>query len=322
MEETDLQTGASKEFPGYPELVLRETPDGRVRGVAMREMRSSYHVRFAGEFVEPEDVDRGIELLRRLAQNDSYGTWKKEADVDAATLDEAIASTPESSVGQKFVLVYRENEWLWGIWNNPEHPTRVPSLAGLRLSSVADFHGTRVSAAKRNARPGLDAVRTRQTLTGVYDVLEGAVCLLEASRLRSSDKQDYEAHPAVSALCEWWNKHAPEGSREAAFARMYVWNETDRIFNACDPEEPAVQAHQAATWTSFALFEHSGMPTVLATFFRGRRFNQGDDHGFATIFTADGSEGTSIGLDVAEVDEAYYGLVGLERLAGMRAFAA
>ncbi|MBB4517258.1 hypothetical protein [Paraburkholderia fungorum] len=324
MQETNTPTSAPEEFVGYPELVLRELPDGRVTGVAMREMRSSFHVTFAGKFAEPEEVERGIEILRRLGQNDTYGTWKKELDIDSASLDDAIASSPESSVGQKFVFLYRGNEWVWGIWNNPDHPKRsegLKHLAGVDLHSVADFHGTRVSAAKRDVRPGLDTVRANTTLAGSYQELEVAIDLLEQSSLRSSDKQDYETHPAVHYLCEWWNRNAPEGSREAGFVRLYVWNETDRIFNACDPEEPAAQADQLDSWPSYALFEHPGMPTVLGCFYRGRRFNKDDGTGGTKLYAADGSEAWDIGLEASEVDEAYYSLVGLERLAEHDVFA-
>ncbi|CAB3754232.1 hypothetical protein [Paraburkholderia humisilvae] len=324
MQETDTRTNDPEEFHGHPELVLRELPDGRVTGVAVREMRSSFHVSFAGKFVEPEEAASGIDSLRRLDRNDTYGSWKKESDIDAGSLDEAIALSPESSVGQKFVFVYRVNEWMWGIWNNPDHPKRseaLKHLAGLELRSVADFHGTRVSAAKRAQRPGLDNVRANKTLTGSYQALEISIDLLEQSHLRARDKQDYEAHPAVRHLCDWWNRHAPEGSREASVVRLYVWNETDRIFNACDPEEPAAQADQMDAWPSCALFEHPGMPTVLACFYRGRRFNKDDGTGYTTVFAADGSKVTSVGLDVAEVDEAYYSLIGLERLAEHDVFA-
>jgi hypothetical protein len=318
MNEVNSPTHTPEPLSGHPELVLRELPDGRVTGVVMREMRSSFHVNFAGEFVEPDEVERGIEVLRRLGRNDTYGTWKKESDIDAASLDEALVSSPESAAGQTFVFLYRGNEWIWGIWNNPDHPKRSSALnhlTGLQLHSVADFHGIRVSTAKRAERPVLDTVRAHKTVAGPYQVLTVAIELLERSQLRARDKQDYEAHPAVCHLCDWWNRVAPEGSREAGFARLYVWSEATRIFNACDPEEPAVRADQVDTWTSYALFEHPGLPPVLASFFRGRRFNKEDDHGFTTIFAADGSEGSSIGLDVSEVDEAYYSLLGLESLA-------
>ncbi|QWE98134.1 MULTISPECIES: hypothetical protein [unclassified Cupriavidus] len=319
MQETQALSGVEEAFAGIPELVLLELPNGGVTGVVMREMRSSSHVMFAGKFAELDEVERGIEILRRLDQNETYGTWRMESSIDAASLDEAITSSSESSAGQKFVSVYRGNEWLWGIWSNPSHPNR--HLTGLTLESVADFHGTRVSAAKCASRRGLDSVRANQTLAGSYQVIDAAIERLHGSRLRARDKQDYEAHPAVRQLCDWWNGRAPEGNREAGTVRLYVWSDLDRIFNACDPEEPAAQASQVDTWTSYALFEQPGMPTILASFFRGRRFNKDDGTGGTTVFAADGSEVMSLGLEVAEVDEAYYSLVGLEYLAQHEAFA-
>lgn len=303
-----------------PTLVLRELPDGQVTGVVMWETRSSYQVRFAGDFVEPEEVERGLEILRRLEPDTNFGTWKKAANIDAASLDDAIASAPETQHGQKYVVPYRDHEWLWDIWNNPSHPGRVPAVAGLHLTSIADFHGTRVSAVKRTTRSGLSVVRAGKTIPGDYDVLETALFRFQERQLRARDKQDYEAHPAVRCLCDWWNSQAPDGSREAAVVRLYAWNDENRIFDACDLEEPSALAGQVVAWPSYTLFEQADMPTVLACFYRGRQFNVGMPDGCTTVFAADGSAAVTIGLSPNEVDEAYYSLAGIEELAAVPAF--
>jgi hypothetical protein len=318
----DIRAGAAQEDVGIPELVLIERQDGSVAGAVVHEMRSGYHVTFADQFAEPDEVERGIRILNALDAGEQYGTWVMARGITAASLDTAIANSPETSAGQKFVFLYRNNEWLWGIWNNPDHPDRQDvseHVRGLRLMSVADFHGTRVSAAKRATRSGLDEVRSNMALAGPYEVLEAAIEQLNGSP-RSADTQDYEAHPAVRHLCDWWNRNAPEGSREAGYARLYVWKEIDATFEAGDPEEPARQADQFDASDCYALFERPGMPTVAAQFYRGRRFNQEDRMG-VTTFLANGNTAWSIGADLHEVDEASYSLIGLERLAARDEFA-
>lgn len=304
---------------GIPELVLQEHQDGTVQGVLMWELRSSSHVAFASKYVEPDEVAKGIAILRCLEPGESYGNWRKGADVAAASLEEAIASTPETNAGQKFVCLYRGDEWRWGIWTNPDrYPSsagNTDSLLGVNLRSVADFHGTRVSAAKRSQREGLENVQAHQAIAGSYDVLRRAIELVRQSNRPARQAQDYEAHPAVHHLCDWWNSRAPDGSQFASVVRLYVWNDQRRVFNPCDPEEPAALASQVATWASYALFEATGKPTVLACFFRGRSFNKSDGTGATTVFAADGTDVMSLGLDADEVDEAYYSLVGLETLA-------
>jgi hypothetical protein len=314
MAESDLPTDINE---CLPQLVLLELPDGSVTGAVMHELRSSYHIRFAGQFVEPDEVLRGLAILRRLNAGEEYGTWRKHSNIDAISLEEAIASSPETKHGQKYVFVYRNGEWMWDIWNNPTIPGKVNY--GLDLHSIADFHGTRVSAEKLKRRGGLDSVRAEKTLEGEYSMLEDAIRLLSGNPCSADDAHDYEAHPALKLLCDWWNGQAPDGSREAGFVRLYVWNDGDRIFNPCDPEEPALSTGQIDESPSFALFERDGMPSVLVRFFRGRRSNRGETGGYTTIFAADGSEAASIGLDPEEVDEAYYSLVGLEHLAAMAA---
>lgn len=317
MQETTGSVSHQEECFGHPGLVLFEQPNGAVSGVVMREMKCFTHVDFADGYPEPLDAERGVEILRRMAPGDPYSTWQKESNIDAASLADAIASTPESSVGHKDVFVYRGNEWLWGIWKNPARSKcRADTFpAGVELTSVADLHGTRVSREKRAKRPGLESLRANQVLVGSYPVLEAATALVAKFRPEASEQSDPEAHPAVRHLCEWWNRQAPDGSREAGVVRLYVWNENAGIFNPCDPEEPPAPADQIATQPSYALFEHPGKPTVVACFYRGRSFNKdmGDDS--TMTFAADGSNAYWIGREIVGVDEAQYSVVGLQNLA-------
>lgn len=302
-----------------PEIVLLEAADGSVTGVVMRETRCTAHVKFAGRFVEPSEVRAGIASLRRLGSDGSFSTWVKECNIDAPTIDEALSNSPESAQGQKFVLVYRDSEWLWGIWNNPNKGG--PLAGSFLMSSVCDFHGTRASRAKREKRLGLERVR-ETALTGDYRALNAALHLIHTLAVPdSSVTHDYESNPAVKSLCDWWNSIAPEGMREAGAFRVYTWHPNDRTFIAGDPEEPALQVRDSVDYSGYALFEADREPIVLVWFLRGRRFNKGENGG-TMVYCADGEEAYDIGLDLHDVDEAYYSLVGLERLASSIEFLA
>lgn len=291
----------------FPTLVLHEMTNGRVAGALMRNSQMGRTLeKVADAFVEPDEVARIIHDLRHLQCHARYMSWYKESNIDAANLDEALASTPESESGQKEVLIYRDGEWLMGLRNNPE---KHKSGDGLHLTSVADFHGTRVSAAKRKTREGLDAVRNRQTIPGDSAVLKEALGLLRPHHLKTY-AHDYELAPAVERLCDWWNAHAPVEMQHAALFRAYIWSERDQIFISGDPEEPALQATLLAEEGSYALFELEGRPSVALQFHRGRAFNKAINGGTQT-YMANGKEGMDIGMDLNDVDEAYYALKGL-----------
>ncbi|WP_321967095.1 hypothetical protein [Burkholderia cepacia] len=295
-----------------PEIVLLEAADGSVTGVVMRETRYSTHVKFAGGYVEPSEVRAGIAHLRDLGPTSMFRDWAKERNIDASTIDEALLNSPESAHGQKFVLVYRDNEWLWGIWNNPNKGG--PLAGSFHLTSVCDFHGTRASRAKREKRLGLERVR-ETALTGDYGSLNASLHMIHTLAVPDSGAaHDYENNPAVKLLCDWWNSIAPEGMREAGAFRVYTWHPKDRTFIAGDPEEPALQVVDSVDYSGYALFEADREPIVLVWFLRGRRFNKGENGG-TMVYCADGEEAYDIGADLQDVDEAYYSLVGLERLA-------
>ncbi|WP_341744673.1 hypothetical protein [Azonexus hydrophilus] len=299
---------AKESFNNFPSLVLLEAADGKVTGVLMRDAHcGNVNARIANAYAEPHEVEDMIEELTALAPDEQFMGWYKDCNIAADSIDAAIALTPESDAGQKHVLVYRQMEWLWGLWNNPAKPHAYP----MELSSVADFHGTRVSAAKRRSRGELEVAKAKQTIPGDYDVLDQALALLSPDD--GGTGTDYEAIPAIKMLCDWWNSHAPEAMRPAACFRVYVWKSNRRTFVAGDPEEPAVQANDLASIPTYAVFEREGRPTVALTFFRGRLFNKEDACGTQTYY-ANGEDGWQIGVDLDQVDEAYYSLKGLRAI--------
>lgn len=297
---------AKEDCNDFPLLVVSEQADGSVTGALMRDPHyRDISQRVANRWCEPFEVQELIEHVRDLNEGERLIAMYKDANVDAPSLELAIAQTPETEHGQKEILVYRDNEWLWGIWNNPAKSSWVSSE--LRLMSVADFHGTRTSEAKRGSRAGLDVARASRTLAGDYAVLEAALETLEGE-----EGPDLEQHPSVQVLCDWWNVQAPEAVRTAGVFRVYYWSEDDRIFIAGDPEEPAMQAGQLAEHSAYALFEKEGSPTVAVKFYRGRVSNTLGERGVQT-WCVTGEEGWLIGVDtLEEVDEAYYSVRGLK----------
>lgn len=307
----DWSVTAKQPARDFPTLVLRQYADGSVKGVLMRQARSYTHVGFTADHAEPEEVEAGLKMLEALAPRQKYCGWFKDSNISAESLEAAISMTAESPGGQKFVLLYRDIEWLSGIWNNPE---KASLLAGsLNLTSVADFHGTRVSKAKRATRPGLVEVRKNVVIPGSYPALRAALDLLTDTVPWSKVMQDYETNAAVKSLCDWWNANAPKEMRFAGAFRAYRWNPSDMTFVAGDRDEPAMQANVAANLPSYALFEEVGKPTVLVWFLRGRAFNT-EESGGTMIFSANGDAAYDLAQSLEETDEAYYSLVGLEEL--------
>ncbi len=295
----------------FPTLILFEFVNGRVLGVLMRDSHCAQpDVHLADVAAEPMEACRAILKFRRLVPDELFMGWYKECNIEADSLDAAIAAAPETENGQKGILIYRDAEWLNGIWNSPMKHQHC----GLSLSSVADFHGIRTSTAKRNSRTGIDVARQKQTIAGDYSVLDRALDFLDfLSPENVGEKVNHEALPVVVTLCEWWNANAPQDMQLAATFRIYIWQEGDRAFVAGDPEEPPMQADIMAKMPCYSIFERQGSPTVAIVFYRGSAFNSKGEWGTVTHF-ANGEAAAEIGLDLNEVDEAYYAVVGLRAL--------
>ena len=295
----------------FPTLILFEHPDRSVDGVLMREPHHGSHTDLADAYPERAEALALLADLQALERYQPFMRWYKESNIHAASLDEACAAAPESPVGQKFVVVYRGDEWFFGIWNNP---VKIPRDASkpLSLSSIADFHGTRVSKSKLDTRSGLELVKGRETLRGESAVLEFALTVTRKLRQDGVDFKvgEFEAHPGVQSLCTWWNTVAPEPLRSAGCFRLYVWDEKRKVFQAGDPDEPAMDAGVLANCGPFAVFEKPGAPLVAATFYRGREFNVARGGG-SVVFSVNGEEAYDMGLALHEMDEAYYSALGL-----------
>lgn len=296
-----------------PVLILLEKADGTVEGVLMREVgHYGSHSMLANAYPEPEQAQAVLSQLAVLEPFAPFMRWYKESNISAVSLDAACAQTPESAGGQKEVIVYRGDEWLFGIWNNPDKRATWATWPqpAMSLSSIADFHGSRVSKSKLAKRPGLDGVKGAQTVQGDCKVLEQALALAKSVDIEGVKFGEFEAHPGVKALCDWWNTSAPEHLRSAGCFRIYAWDDAKKIFHAGDPEEPAMQADALPSGGSYSLFERDGGPVIAVQFYRGRAFNKARSGG-TIVFCPNGEEAYDVGIDPARLDEAYYSAQGL-----------
>jgi hypothetical protein len=321
-EHHDLRQGWPVDWPetrvepgfAFPTLVLRDVADGKVQGLAIKNLRHGGNLEgvLAAQFFEPTDASAIVARLMKLPVTGKLeklwtAQFVKEANVGPCSLTDVLASASQSPGGQTVVLLYRQGEWLSGVWSNPE---KVEWSSGeLQLTSVADFHGTPVSELKRKSRSGLDALRSRKTLEGDYAVLASAASWY----VTDAEIVGTETHPGVAELCAWWNSLAPEMLRSAGFFRAYIWDDKNKIFEACDPQEPAGLAPQFEQ-SHFALFEAPGKPTVLVEFFRGSIYNKRDGGIGTAIFQVDGNEAYTVGEDLADADEALFSVHSLKRL--------
>lgn len=289
----------------WPVLVLCEREDKCVYGVVMRAPNlESNALRFASLYCDPEEVDLILDLLMLMPADEAFLGWFKDSEIAAGDLDTALSTTPQTDAGQKFVLLYREDEWLSGIWNADR-----PVGNRINLTSLADFHGIPISQAKKRRRADLEQACANQTVKGDYEALLKA--LASASGDMPSRGSDYEADPAVHALCDWWNSAAPHGMRHAGALRIYVWSAERRVFLPGDPEEPGLPADVLASQPSYALFQEPGQPTVAVVFLRGRDHNVALPNGSTQVLFANGNPCHVIALPEASVDEAFYSAQGL-----------
>ncbi len=305
--ETGTVTVAPNDFPV---LVLRELVTGTVEGVLMHDSHVGRAlVQLADTYVEATEVEEIIDYFRLMAHGTRWSGWYKKQNIDSDSLADAISATPQNGTRFKYIVIYRDGEWLDGKSFDPNAEYGQILGGELKLKSVADFHGTRVSAVKLCRRHGLDAVRSAQTIRGEYGVLKKAFALFDLPAVTT----DFEAHPGVEHLCDWWNANAPQHLQTAGTFRAYIWNEAIRAFAAGDPEEPTMLAEQLVNRTCFSLFEEGIKPVVALVFCRGREFNTRSEWGTDT-YSPNGEMAWCIGTDLEETDEARYAVIGMRAL--------
>lgn len=294
----------------FPVIVALENSDLSISGAVMRNPRfANSEYRIADGYAELPEVYALIDRLRYADKNALVEGLYKEAAIDAPRLEDAITQAPKSRNGQLMVILYREEEWLSGIWNPPSMGLDVP----LTLGRISAHLNCRASAAKLAERPVLEIARNGQTVPGDYELLLKVAAQVQADASRRDGI--YELNPGVIHLCDWWNRVAPDVHQSASVFSLYHWEENNKVFVPCyDNGLPPMTAEQIAKVPSYSLFELPGRPTFAAVFYRGKKFNKECSLG-TEVFFADGQLAFEIGLRPVEVDEAYNSVCGLETLA-------
>lgn len=300
---------ARADHHNFPTIVAVERADGSVAGAVMRDPHvSNSEFRIADGYAEPAEASALIERLRSADQYTLVEGLYKDSDIDAPSILEAVSTAPKTVHGQAMVILYREDEWLKGLWNDPEMGLETP----MTLTKVSTHLPCRVSESKRAERPALDVARDGQVMAGDYQVLMSLASQLQPASCRPEAL--FELNPCVIELCDWWNQRAPEGHRSAGFFSLYLWKGKNKVFVPCHGGgEPPMTAEQIVNVPCYSLFEQPGHPTLAAVFYRGKEFNEPCPIG-TQVFFADGQLAFEIGLDPDEVDEAYNSVTGLEVL--------
>lgn len=288
----------------FPTLVIKELADSSATGVLMSDSNTcGTGVTLADRYAEPLEAEEIVGILRALNPGMRYGGWWKVANIDASSVKSAMElAKARSPSEQQVVQLYRDNEWFTGLSSN----------SSMRMTSIADFHGTRISAAKKLKRSDLSVARKAQTLQGDYPALQAAVSVSMGESM-DDFADDYESAPSTRLLCAWWNQVAPVSHKSAATFRVYVWSSASSIFKPADSEEPAITAENLARSNSYCLFDSPEGLTFAITFMRGKEFNN-FENGYTDVYFTNGDHACSIGQALSEVDEAYYAHIGLQRL--------
>ena len=150
------------------------------------------------------------------------------------------------------------------------------------------------------------------TLVGDWGLLDKALGLLRQDEQGS--EQDFERYQSVRVLCDWWNTHAPEGSRHAGAFFIHQLDPDQQHLSILGYGEcPETQIEDFTSSGEYALFEKPGRPPLAIGFIRGRANNQYIDRA-THVFNADGSLCWDIGCPPSEVDEVAYSVRGLRQL--------
>lgn len=308
---------ARTNFYETPLLLAVEQADGSVEGALFYDpIQSRIDVHVASTFPEPEDAVALINLAQQLGKDWCFRGCYKIQDISALSLDAAAAASPKSDSDQLHLLLYRNQEWLGGIWSG------IGCSLGPSVStwSIAAFHGLPSSNAVMDQRPSCEVAKASQVLAGDASVLKRALSALSEPH---PPGVSFEACSANRILCDWWNANAPENERHAGFFKVYFWDEASRMFHAGDVEEPAYEA--TCFGNSSAYFEPCDdiLPPTIIQFFRPQQLNPDGEDSWVCFKFADGTGAHEVGFTHRQaveygLDEAVRGISGLQKLAEIK----
>ncbi|MBQ69732.1 hypothetical protein CL689_06725 [Candidatus Saccharibacteria bacterium] len=303
---------AKSALDNLPYALLYENDDGSICGTLMRDPHiSDAVVHIANKFAEPHEAKALVDQVRTMEKDAEFFSLYVDRNINASALEEVLNVLPQESGVSTYMLVYRKDEWFFAIVNKQDVEKRG---AYIRLNSVADVHGTKLSKNRAEKLGSLETFLGKTPLRGDYQVLLDAVSVMEPY---IDIPMGYcESRPSVKNITNWYGAINPFRLKADLF-RVYIWDEENHLFAPADPEEPLITVAQMSTppiVTCSAVFQKEGMPTVALVFYKGREHNK-TTNGVTQTFFANGEPAWEIGLENEAVDEAYYSLMGIHKVA-------
>ena len=303
---------AKSTLDNLPYVLLYENDDGSVYGTLMRDPHiSDAVVHIANKFAEPHEAKALVDQIRTIDKDAEFFSLYVDKNINASALEEVLDVLPQESGAGTYMLVYRKDEWFFAIVNKQDVEKRG---AYIRLNSVADVHGTKLSKTRAEKLGSLELFLSKTPLRGDYQVLLDAVSVMEPY---INIPMGYcESRPSVKNITNWYGAINPSRLKADLF-RVYIWDEENNLFAPADPEEPLITVAQMATppiVTCSAVFQKEGLPTIALVFYKGREHNK-TSNGVTQTFFANGEPAWEIGLENEAVDEAYYSLMGIHKIA-------
>lgn len=293
----------------FPTLVLIKEEQGDYNGVLMAKTMVGDTEERLKKARSAKRARSLVEELKGLNRFDNHHGWFKQADFEAANLQDLISKVPKSQTGQFYAWIFEDDHWKMGLYH-------LSDGENLRLYSET-------KPASHKPLKGaelLGLLRSNQTVKGDWTALKAAIqdSALDQPYYDDFETEDFESRGGVKSLCSWWNKLAPEGADQAGCFRFYVWAPKTRTFEPIGGEEPELTEDSLKEYTShndYTLFEQPGKPTVLAHFLRGRKYNQ-YINGMTEVYQANGTLFWEVGAPPHEINEAQVSAMGLAELPG------
>lgn len=272
-----------------PTAVLFKRENGEVIGFWGNDPHiGSIEDNFIYSVVEPEEVLGAIVLP---TYSDALFGLLSPLPLKASSLEKALELMPVSKAYQRMVYLYieKENDWEHGIWNSPEKD----HWKAFSSTSLSELYGSPVSKKKLQKKEGLDKIDFKYEVP--FSVLKEAYSLRGGLHAKTNYDLNYEEHPSLKTVCNYWNDIAPEEWACARTFRLYVWKEKAKSFLSCDPEEPAFTVSNIRDISPKAISKDENGNTVVLVFLKGIEDYSEDG---AISYYVDGGLGYDAGIDM------------------------
>lgn len=221
----------------------------------------------------------------------------------AASLSEAFQRAT-NGVGGALFFVYQDHQWHHGLLSHESADEfALDPLTGAYSVPASRFLTDRLD----------DLVLSEQDTQGPQSILDRAVQCAIGQKV--DWLVNYENHPALRELCEWWNSTVESKRACADVFLLYIWDEPKKMFVPGDYEEPPMSAKDMRSWGSgeVAYFRY-GATTVAVIFGKGEQHYFVNDDGCVTALTATGNFMSGAWCDPYKFNVSRVSMQSLQRL--------